>query len=233
MLYFGCLSKENQYYLEKKVDTTKKRCNNVQEREGRRLSTEVNLMNSVVKAVATLGFENASIKSIAQQAGTAVSTIYCHFNSKEDLFEETFMHMAEEFCSFYASDISHLRGEDRVSSIRSLWYHYLNFFLSRPDEALFYIRYRHSAYYTDRIRYKVLDYEAGYLTVSDQIARIIGLNQKDENAGDILRFFVEMILIYAEQIIMKEATREYDELAFQATCGAVFALEDAFEKSGR
>ena len=58
-------------------------------------------MQCVVKSVAKLGFENASIKTIAQQAGLSASTVYCHYASKEEMFEATFMYLAGIFCNFY------------------------------------------------------------------------------------------------------------------------------------
>lgn len=191
------------------------------------MSTEVNLMHCVTKSVATYGFENASIKTIAREAGTAVSTIYCHYENKEAMFEATFMYLANIFCEFYASDVSHLVGPDQDTSIRNLWDHYLSFFLSKPEEVLFYVRYRHSAYYTEEIRLRVQAYEARYFKATNQIAKLFGFNQELESAAQVLRFFAEALLLYAEQLLLGKATRKHDDLAFRTIYGAIKSLEAA------
>ena len=191
------------------------------------MSTKVNLKRCVIRSVAVLGFENASIKSIAQEAGTSVSTIYCHYKNKEEMFEKTFMYLAHVFCEFYATDASDLVSDDKEASIHRLWQRYLDFFLSKPDEVLFYVRYRHSAYYTEDIRLRVQAYEAQYFQATGEIAKLFGLRQENGSAAQVLRFFVETLLLYAEQLLLGKATKEHNDLAFRATYGAMTALEDA------
>lgn len=195
-------------------------------------STEMTLMQCVINSVAKLGFENASIKAIAKEAGVAVSTIYCHYDSKETMFEETFMQVAKVFCEFYSVDVSDLVYCDQMSSFHRLWDHYLDFFLKNPETVLFYVRYRHSAYYTEGIRMKVYNYETRFFSATERLASAFGVYIGDGGAaGAVLRFFIEMLLLYSEQRLLNKASPVHDELAFQSMYGAVCSLQESI-KSG-
>lgn len=195
------------------------------------MSTEVNLMQCVVKAVAVLGFENASMKTIAKNAGISPSTIYCHFDSKESMFEATFMYLAKELCEFYSKDHASLADTDQRTSVRRLWDRCLNFFFLKWEECLFFVRYRHSAYYTEEIQNRVLAFESGYRGHSEDIAMIFGFEAKNGCASIIMRYFVETTLLYAEQRILGKAQPIHDDVAFETVYGSLLTLEKALVKN--
>ncbi|MBO4265356.1 MAG: hypothetical protein J5922_04695, partial [Clostridia bacterium] len=154
------------------------------------------------------------------------STIYCHYPDKETLFEAAFMSMAELFCKMFAADCSSLAEDSREKAVCNLCRRYLDFFLANPDGTLFYTRYRRSAYYTDEIRAKVENYEHGYFETTLQLADIFGLSKKNDCAAVVLRFFVEALLLYAEQRLLGKADKEHDALAFYTIYKASLALEE-------
>lgn len=189
------------------------------------MTTEETLMQCVVKSVAKLGFENASIKSIAQEAGLSASTIYCHYPSKEALFESTFMYLAGIFCRFYSADVSKLVGNSKEESCHNLWDYYVRFYMDNDAAALFYTRYRHSAYYLSEIRERVEAFEASFFRATESIAENIGFSNKNGCAAVIFRFFAEAVLLYVEQTLTGKAKPEHNELAFKAIYAAMRAIE--------
>jgi len=48
------------------------------------------ILNSTVRSVAEYGFHGASMAGIASHAGIAAGTIYCYFESRDRLIEETY-----------------------------------------------------------------------------------------------------------------------------------------------
>jgi len=60
------------------------------------MKTRDRILEAAVRIFSTHGFDRASVKSIAEEAGVAVGSIYNHFGSKDDLlisiFEEEFAH---------------------------------------------------------------------------------------------------------------------------------------------
>jgi len=60
------------------------------------METRDRILQAAVRVFSRNGFDRASVKSIAEEAGVAVGSIYNHFGSKDDLlisiFEEEFAH---------------------------------------------------------------------------------------------------------------------------------------------
>lgn len=48
------------------------------------------IRKSAIKIIARDGFYNANVKSIAEEAGIAVGTVYLYFKNKEDILDYIF-----------------------------------------------------------------------------------------------------------------------------------------------
>ena len=60
----------------------------------------------------------------------------------------------------------------------------------------------------------------------NELADIFGLSKKNDCAAVVLRFFVEALLLYAEQRLLGKADKEHDALAFYTIYKASLALEE-------
>lgn len=187
-------------------------------------------MQCVIKSVAQYGFENASVKVISKSAGVSPSTIYCYYDNKEELFEATFMYLAGVFCRFYSSDVFGLMGQSKEETCHNFWNHYIKFYMANADAVLFYVRYRHSAYYSNEVRQRAEDFERTYFEYTKRIAECIGLSSENNVASVVMRFFSEAVLLYAEQLLTGKAMPNQNDLAFQTVYAAMMAIENSYHQ---
>ena len=108
------------------------------------------IINSTVRSVAEYGFHGASIAVIASHAGVAAGTIYCHFDRKDLLIEESYRKV-EGRC--LAAVLQEYPGR---GSLRQRWSHLahrlIRHWIRFPDEFLFMDHFQSSPYMKRYIR---------------------------------------------------------------------------------
>lgn len=109
--------------------------------------TRSRIVAAAIKAVRIYGLEGARIQNISALAGLSPGALYRYFDSKEQLMEECFLHVDRQvagvFQNIRVNPLAVLR--DPMGAVKSLWQPYFRFWLARPDETVFYHRFRDSA----------------------------------------------------------------------------------------
>ena len=111
--------------------------------------TKIKIISAAIKAVRQYALEGVRIQKISQLAGVSPGALYRYFNGKEQLMMECFTYIDRQAASVF----EHLKFDpqtmltDPVQAVRSLWVPYFRFWLARPDETVFYHRFRDSAFF--------------------------------------------------------------------------------------
>lgn len=109
--------------------------------------TRSRIIAAAMKAVRQYGLEGARIQNISKLAGLSPGALYRYFNSKDQLMEECFIHVDKQAAALF--DGLQLPPqfllEDPMGAVRLLWQPYFRFWIARPDETVFYHRFRDSA----------------------------------------------------------------------------------------
>lgn len=109
--------------------------------------TKTRIITAAIKAVRQYGLEGVRIQNVSELAGISSGAIYRHFDGKDQLLVECFTYV----CKQAASIFEHLKFNplvmltDPMGAVKTLWLPYFRFWTSRPDETVFYYRFRDSA----------------------------------------------------------------------------------------
>ncbi len=111
--------------------------------------TKIKIMSAAIKAVRQYGLEGVRIQNISELAGVSPGALYRYFNGKEQLMMECFTYIDRQAAAVF----EHLQFDpqimftDPVQAVRGLWAPYFRFWLARPDETVFYHRFRDSTFF--------------------------------------------------------------------------------------
>ncbi len=100
-----------------------------------------------MKAVRQYGLEGVRVQNVSELAGGSPGALYRYFESKEQLIRECFTYVDKQAAAVF----DHLNFNpfsmltDPIGAVRSLWFPYFRFWVSHPDETVFYYRFRDSA----------------------------------------------------------------------------------------
>ena len=118
--------------------------------------TKSRILSAAMKAVRQYGLEGVRIQKISELAGLSPGTLYRYFDGKDQLMLECFTYVDKQAAEIF----EHLRFDpqalltDPMGAVRSLWIPYFRFWVARPDETVFYHRFRDSTFFPayDRVR---------------------------------------------------------------------------------
>lgn len=102
--------------------------------------TKSRLIRAVVKSVRLHRLDGVRMSDVSELTGFSRSTIYRHFQNKEDLLAACFTYVDE----LAARSIREIQADPArpdstpAEAVRSLWLPYLRFWIDHPDEAVFY-----------------------------------------------------------------------------------------------
>lgn len=193
------------------------------------ISARQTFINAAIKKVAELGLENVRTKQIAQEVGVSEATMYRYYSSKEELLRDAFLETDHRISRLLTASKYFPTGSESKQEIREraflIWskvYHYL---LSHPEEALFLIRYRYSAYYTDEVRSLRDAHAGGFDAVYDLLEQLYGEPQFAYR-GFLINYIFELTLCFVERANTGRfrATPEMENSVWQAILGAVSGL---------
>ena len=107
------------------------------------------IISAAMKAVRQYGLEGVRIQNISKLAGVSPGALYRYFDSKEQLMMECFTYVDRQAAGIFdcMKFDSRIMLTDPVEAVRSLWVPYIRFWLARPDETVFYHRFRDSAFF--------------------------------------------------------------------------------------
>ena len=111
--------------------------------------TKTRIILAAIKAVRQYGLEGVRIQHVSELAGISSGAIYRYFDGKEQLLVECFTYVdkqaAEIFERLRFNPIRMLA--DPMGAVKELWLPYFRFWTSRPDETVFYHRFRDSTFF--------------------------------------------------------------------------------------
>ena len=111
--------------------------------------TKIKIISAAIKAVRQYGLEGVRIQNISKFAGVSPGALYRYFDGKEQLMLECFTYIDRQAASIF-EDLDFDPGimlTDPVRAVRRLWVPYFRFWLARPDETVFYHRFRDSTFF--------------------------------------------------------------------------------------
>ncbi len=111
--------------------------------------TKTRIIYAAMKAVRQYGLEGVRIQNVSELAGISPGAIYRYFDSKDQLLVECFTYVdkqaAEIFDHLHFNPLTMLT--DPMKAVKALWLPYFRFWVARPDETIFYHRFRDSAFF--------------------------------------------------------------------------------------
>ncbi len=122
--------------------------------------TKTRIIFATMKAVRQYGLEGVRIQNVSDLAGISPGAIYRHFDSKDQLIVECFTYVDKKAEEIF----EHLRFNpltmviDPMGAVKSLWLPYFRFWVSHPDETVFYHRFRDSAFFPEYDRSRDVSY---------------------------------------------------------------------------
>jgi AcrR family transcriptional regulator len=102
-----------------------------------------------MKAVRQYGLEGVRIQNVSELAGISPGAIYRYFDGKDQLLAECFTYVDKQAAEIF----EHLKltplamVKDPMGAVKGLWLPYFRFWVARPDETIFYHRFRDSAFF--------------------------------------------------------------------------------------
>lgn len=131
--------------------------------------TRTRIIFAAIKAVRQYGLEGVRIQNVSELAEISPGTIYRYFESKEQLLTECFTYVDRQAAAIFEqirfNPLSML--SDPIGAVKQLWLPYFRFWTARPDETIFYHRFRDGAAFPnyDKIR------DAEYFSAFAQMVR--------------------------------------------------------------
>ena len=113
------------------------------------------ILDATLRLISQNGFHGTSMSMIAKEAGVSAGIIYHYFENKDDLIDELFVALKQDFgralSDGYAPDLP-LREQAQVVWVNAVHYH-----LQHPQETIFMEQYVKSPYYRAEIEERVAD----------------------------------------------------------------------------
>ena len=111
--------------------------------------TKTRIISAAIRAVRQYGLEGVRIQNISDLAGISPGALYRYFGSKDHLMLACFTYVDQQAAAVF-EQLSVRPTDmlsDPVAAVRALWLPYFRFWLSHPDETIFYHRFRDSAFF--------------------------------------------------------------------------------------
>ncbi len=122
--------------------------------------TKTRIISAVMKAVRQYGLEGMRIQNVSKLAGITPGAIYRYFDSKEQMLVACFTYVDKQAAAIF----EHLRFDpltmltDPMEAVKALWLPYFRFWTVRPDETIFYYRFRDSTFFPKYDRSRDITY---------------------------------------------------------------------------
>lgn len=165
-------------------------------------NTKTKIISAAIRAVRQYGLEGVRIQKISELAGLSPGALYRYFDSKEQLMMECFIYVDRQAAAVF----EHLKFDpqtmltDPIGAVKSLWVPYFRFWLARPDETIFYHRFRDSASFPayDKSR------DSGYFEVFADMVRAffkIFPNLREVNQDLLWLHVLTSTVMYAKYVV--------------------------------
>lgn len=118
--------------------------------------TKNRIIAATIRAVRQYGMEGVRIQNVSELAEISSGALYRYFDSKDQLLIECFTYIDKQVATIF----EHLEFNsltlltDPIGTMKGLWLPYFRFWVTHPDETVFYHRFRDSAFFPkyDKVR---------------------------------------------------------------------------------
>ncbi|MBN1230385.1 MAG: TetR/AcrR family transcriptional regulator [Anaerolineales bacterium] len=121
------------------------------------------ILKTALDLVAKRGFHGTSMAMIARSANTGAGTIYNYFESKDDLMQELYLKLKQEFSEVILKDFN--PNAEIKDQFKLIWKNVIHFYLKYPEKEAFSQQFAHSPYNTDEMQEKMMTILAPVLTL--------------------------------------------------------------------
>ncbi len=176
------------------------------------------IVESVYKAVRQHGLEGVRVQHIAQLTGLSPGAMYRYYGSKEELMQAAFTRVDRQAAAIFEGldfDLE-LITSNPAEAVRRLWTPYFRFWVARPDETVFYHRFR------DGAGFRTFDEErdVSYFRTFDDIVRVFQRTYprlKKMNQDLLWLHVLDSTVAYAKHVVegVLPNTPETEEAVFQ------------------
>lgn len=129
--------------------------------------TKERILSAAMKAVRIYGLEGTRIQNISELASVSPGAMYRYFSSKDELILACFTHVDQQAAAIFEGlDFNpQLLITDPIEAVRSLWVPYFRFWISHPDETVFYHRFRDSTFFPKYDKTRDASYFGSFLVM--------------------------------------------------------------------
>lgn len=130
-----------------------------------KINTRQKLLKATMELVNEFGLHNTPTSKIAKAAGFSEATIYKNFSSKDELIIEVYLEIKADLNQAFSVGVDHsIAFEERTKKALT---NYLNYFLSHPDELMYFLQFSNS-FYMNKVVHEMgktkLEYVNQYIT---------------------------------------------------------------------
>ena len=115
------------------------------------VDTRQKIISAAITAVRQYGIEGVRIQNISDIAGITPGAVYRHFKGKDELLTECFTYVDKQAAKLFEhmilNPLTLITNPEKA--IRKLWQPYFRFWISHPDETVFYHRFRDSTFFPE------------------------------------------------------------------------------------
>lgn len=180
--------------------------------------TKTRILSATMKAVRQYGLEGTRIQNISDLAGLSPGALYRYFEGKDDLMIACFTHVDRQAAAIFERLQLDPQAilTDPVGAVKSLWLPYFRFWVSHPDETVFYHRFRDSASFPRYDKIRDVSYFSTFIDMVDlfmhTFPRLRQINQ------DLLWLHIlTSTVMYAKYVVegVLPNNRETEDTVFQ------------------
>lgn len=158
-------------------------------------------------------YQDTSTASISQAANVGTGTLFCYFDSKEDLVNELYLQSKEEFAAYMEDGVwANLTFKTQLKHILDRT---IDWYIKNPKKILFMTQYRSSALITNATREKATE---RFTVISDVVKKAVENGEVSTESVDLLSALISGYLHMASQYLMDKASetnlKKWQEEAF-------------------
>ena len=180
--------------------------------------TRTRIIFAAMKAVRQYGLEGVRIQNVSELAEISPGAIYRHFDGKEQLLAECFTYVDKQAAVIFEGlqfDPQAMLA-DPMRAVKGLWMPYFRFWTARPDETVFYHRFRDSAFFPRYDKNRDVTYFRTFIGMVSAFKQ--AFPSLDRINQDLLWLHVlTSTVMYAKYVVegVRPNSRETEETVFQ------------------
>lgn len=146
-------------------------------------------------------YQDTSTASISQAANVGTGTLFCYFDSKEDLVNELYLQSKEEFAAYMEEGVwANLTFK---TQLRHILDRTIDWYIQNPKKILFMTQYRSSALITNATREKATE---RFTVIGDVVKKAVENGEVNTESVELLSALISGYFHMASQFLMDKAS---------------------------